>query len=491
MPTDNPSRRIAVIDLGSNTARLVLLSAEPGSTYRQIDEIREVVRLRKGMTDEGLAEDAVQRAFSTLSLFKRFCDSRRVDEILAVATSAVRDAANGPALIASVERDIGLSIKILPGEREAYYGVLGVLNEVPVEDGYVLDIGGGSAQVSEVCERRYDSEYEAIKKEVQRQIESVPKAKGKRPLAGLGGTIRNLATVEAERSNYPLNTLHGFSLSRKELVKTIRKLRRLPLARREHIPGLNRDRADIILPGAMVAREVMDRLGVKKMQVSEGGLREGLFHERFLSDQADPIVSDIRAFSVLNLARNYGYDQSHSEQVRHLAGRLFDQTMPLHGYGPEERVLLDAAALLHDLGMVIGYTSHHKHSQTLIEHSGLPGYTPRESALIALLTRYHRKGKPDTSEYRDLLNRGDTKRLTCLAALLRTAEYLERERNSIVADVKVTWDKKHLRISLVAEAHPSVEIWQAEQHAVPLLESVFNLTVVFDSLTPSGTPTQK
>lgn len=124
MPTDNPSRRIAVIDLGSNTARLVLLSAEPGSTYRQIDEIREVVRLRKGMTDEGLAEDAVQRAFSTLSLFKRFCDSRRVDEILAVATSAVRDAANGPALIASVERDIGLSIKILPGEREAYYGVL-------------------------------------------------------------------------------------------------------------------------------------------------------------------------------------------------------------------------------------------------------------------------------------------------------------------------------------------------------------------------------
>lgn len=197
------------------------------------------------------------------------------------------------------------------------------------------------------------------------------------------------------------------------------------------------------------------------------------------------------ARSASNLARNYGYDQSHSEQVRHLAGRLFDQTMPLHGYGPEERVLLDAAALLHDLGMVIGYTSHHKHSQTLIEHSGLPGYTPRESALIALLTRYHRKGKPDTSEYRDLLNRGDTKRLTCLAALLRTAEYLERERNSIVADVKVTWDKKHLRISLVAEAHPSVEIWQAEQHAVPLLESGFNLTVVFDSLTPSGTPTQK
>jgi exopolyphosphatase/guanosine-5'-triphosphate,3'-diphosphate pyrophosphatase len=141
---ENPKLRIAVIDLGSNTARLVLLSAVPGSSFRQIDEIREVVRLRKGMTEDGLAENAVNRAFSTLSLFKRFCDSRGVDEILAVATSAVRDAANGKAFIASVARDLGLSIELLSGEREAYYGALGVLNEVPVEDGYVLDIGGGA-----------------------------------------------------------------------------------------------------------------------------------------------------------------------------------------------------------------------------------------------------------------------------------------------------------------------------------------------------------
>ena len=457
------------------------------------------------MTDEGLAENAVNRAYSTLRLFKQFCDSRNVDEIIAVATSAVRDAANGDSFIESVKREIGLAVEILSGEREAYYGVLGVLNEVPIEQGFVLDIGGGSAQVSEVRAGRYvsgdsftlgalalserfvssdpitGSDRKAIEEEIRSQIAVVEKGKGKRPLVGLGGTIRNLATIEAERTGYPLNTLHGFSLTRKELGKTIRQLSRLPLNKRQRIPGLNQDRADIILPGAMVVREVMDRLDVKEMRVSEGGLREGLFFERFFSDQSDPIVSDIRAFSVSNLGRNYGYDQPHAEQVRHLAGRLFDQTIPLHGYGAKERDLLDAAALLHDFGMVIGYAGHHKHSQTLIEHNGLPGYSPREGALIALLTRFHRKGKPDTTDYESLLRKSDIKRLECLAALLRTAEYLERGRNSIVTDVNVMWDEKHLRLSLVADSAPSVEIWQAEQHAVPLLESVFDLRVVFST----------
>ncbi len=502
---DSPHRRIAVIDLGSNTARLILLSAVSAHSFRQIDEIREVVRLRKEMTEDGLAENAVNRAFSTLRLFKRFCDSREVDEIIAAATSAVREAANGSTFIESVKRDVGLTVQILSGEREAYYGVLGVLNEVFIEDGFVLDIGGGSAQVSEVRDRRYvsgdsltlgalalserfvtsdpisDSSYEAMEKEIRSQISTVAKRKGRVPIVGLGGTIRNLAAIEAERSGYPLNTLHGFSLTRKELVKTIRQLRSKPLSKRQRIPGLNQDRADIILPGAMVAREVMDRLDVKQMGVSEGGLREGLFYELFLAGQSEPIIPDIRAFSVLNLARNYGVDLTHAEQVRHLAGRLFEQTIPLHGYGSEERNLLDAAAILHDLGMIIGYAAHHRHSQTLIEHSGLPGFTPREAALVALVARYHRKGKPETSDYDQLLGRGDGKRLACLAAILRTAEYLERGRNGIVSDVEVMWDQKHLRVALVAESYPLVEIWQAEQHAASLLESVFDLRVLFSN----------
>jgi exopolyphosphatase/guanosine-5'-triphosphate,3'-diphosphate pyrophosphatase len=326
-----------------------------------------------------------------------------------------------------------------------------------------------------------DAAYAAIETEIRLQLEVILKSKGTLPLAGLGGTIRNLAAVEVERSDYPLKTLHGFTLTRKELQKTIRQLRQLPLAKRERIAGLNPDRADIILPGAMVVFEVMTRLGVKELQVSESGLREGLFYERFLRDQPEPIISDIREFGILNLARNYDYDQRHADQVRHLAGQLFDQTADLHGYGEEERELL-AAATLHDLGMVIGYAGHHKHSQTLIENSGLPGYKPRETALISLLTRYHRKGKPDASGYPGLLRQDDEKRLTCLSALLRTAEYLERGRNAVVSDVRVVWDETCLHLSLAAESSPDVEIWAAERNAAKLMESVFGLRLVFDTV---------
>ena len=142
------SQRVAIIDLGSNTARLVVMNAVPGYSYRLEDEIREVVRLRQGMTGQGLSDAAVGRALSTMRLFKRFCDSTGADVILSTATSAVRDAANGAAFVERVEEELGLQLRILDGEREAYYGVIGALNEVSLRDGCILDIGGGSAQGS-------------------------------------------------------------------------------------------------------------------------------------------------------------------------------------------------------------------------------------------------------------------------------------------------------------------------------------------------------
>ena len=152
---DPQSYRIAVIDLGSNTARLVVINAIPGYSYRLEDVVREVVRLRQGMTKKGLSKEASARGLSTLRLFKRFCDSTRVDTILAVATSAVREAANRQEFVEQVQREVGLSLRVLDGEREAYYGTIGVLNEVPLMEGFVLDIGGGSVQVSEVREGQF------------------------------------------------------------------------------------------------------------------------------------------------------------------------------------------------------------------------------------------------------------------------------------------------------------------------------------------------
>ena len=506
------STKVAIIDLGSNTARLVIIHAVPGYSFRLEDEIREMVRLRCGMTTSGLSVEAMTRAFSTLRLFSRFCATYEVDLVLPTATSAVREAANGPEFVERVERELGLTLRVLSGEKEAYYGVLGALNEVPADEAVVLDIGGGSAQLSEVrCGRFYRgkalelgalalterfvrgdlvtaNELEALTSEIERQLDSLSwlKKKKKGMLIGLGGTIRNLASMDLERRQYPLNTFHGMTLSLASVEESAALLTDLPFAERQRIPGLSSDRADIILPGAMVLASAMTRLGIKDMVVSRGGLREGIFFEHFWQHLPYPVNTDMRHFSVLNIARNYQYQKSHANHVRYLADRIFEQLAPLHGYGASEQELLCAAALLHDIGALIGYHGHHKHSQTLININGLPGFTAREIALIGLLTRYHRKGAPNCSEYRGLLNEKDGKLLICLAAMLRLAEFLERGRNAAVDDVVAHWTADELQLLLVADEFPAVEVWEAERQAVPLAEMAFKRKVVLQSTAPQG-----
>ncbi len=500
--------KVAIIDLGSNTARLVVMHAVPGYSFRLDDEIREVVRLRQGMTDDGLSEDAMTRAFSTLRLFSRFCQSFAVDLVLPTATSAVREAANGAEFAERVERELGLTLRILTGDEEAYYGVLGALNEVPADEAVVLDIGGGSAQLSEVRRGRFHrgealklgaldlterfvrgdliraSELQALTQEIERQLESLSwlKRKKGRVLIGLGGTIRNLAGMEVERQPYPLKTFHGMSLTLSSVEESIALLRDLSLAERQRIPGLSSDRADIILPGAMVLGTVMSRLGVGDVTISRGGLREGVFFEHFWQHLPYPVNADMRRFSVLNIARNYEYQKPHANHVRYLADRIFEQLTPLHGYGASERELLDAAALLHDIGTLVGYHGHHKHSQTLININGLPGFSAREIALIGLIARYHRKGTPDYAEYRGLLEEKDGKLLICLAAMLRLAEFLERGRNAAVDDIVAHWTDDELQLSLVADEYPAVELWESERHAVPLVEMAFKRRVALQSI---------
>ena len=502
--------RIAVIDLGSNTSRLIIMETSLGYSYQLVDEVREVVRLYQGMTVDGLHPDAISRGLSTLRLYKDFCQQTHVTRILAFATSAVRQAVNGKAFLDRIKDELGLDVQLLEGEKEAYYDSIGSLNEVQINQGVVLDIGGGSAQVSDIQQRQFikgssltlgalalserhvhsdpisTADYLQVEDEINRQLDTVPWLADKKglPLIGLGGTIRNLALIEAHRQNYPLNTQHGFIINRKSVDESIGFFRSHPLPERQGLPGLSGDRADIILPGAMVLREVMKRLDVQELRLSVNGVREGIFLELFWGHLDSPIIPSVRSFSVLNLARNYSYEKEHANHVNFLAGQLFEQLGPLHGCGPPEKELLSAAALLHDVGRIIGYSSHHKHTQTLIEYNGLPGYTPRETALIALLCRYHRKGQPDISDFILLLNKEDLEILRHLSAILRLAECLERGRNGNITDIHSTWEGKSLEITLIANQYPAVELWQAGRNAVPLMEETYLKKVNLKSFSP-------
>lgn len=507
-------RQLGIIDLGSNSARLMVAHYVPGQAFKITDEVARRVRLSEGMAaDNHLHPAAVKRALETLRMFQSFCAASGIKRIVPVATAAVRDAANQAEFLEKVYKQTGLHFRVLSGEQEARLGAVGVINSLNLRDGLVMDVGGGSAEVSLVRGGRFRRGLTVPLGAVRLTelylggdpVKSVDVTRltdhldtsfklldwmklGKDPagqFVGVGGTARALARIDREQRHYPLGLTHGYELELSRLEKLVERLRGLSVDERARkIPGLQADRADIILAGAMVIARAMRRAGAKHLLVCGQGLREGLLYQEFLSHADPPIIRNLPEFSVLNLCRLYGYEKTHVDHVARLSLALFDQLQKQHGYGEWERGLLWAAAHLHDIGTVVDYYDHHKHSAYIILNSGLPGYTHREIVLIALLCQYHRKGNPSLEAYADVCERGDAVRLRRLAALLRLAEYLDRSRSQTVSGLTVkvvNRNRIHLRVQTRAKNAAQVEIWEAQRNA-DLFEDAFgrSLEIIHD-----------
>ncbi|MBF8284883.1 MAG: Ppx/GppA phosphatase [Anaerolineales bacterium] len=495
-------RRLGIIDLGSNSARLIIVRYTPGVAFKVTDELSRRVRLGEGMVaDNRLRPAAMERAIDAVNMFRAFCQANAVAHLTPVATAAVRDAVNRAEFLARLHKSTGLKFRVLTGEEEAYFGVLGVINSMGLRAGLVMDVGGGSTEVSEVRKGRFrrgvTSPLGAVRltelyldgdpvraSEAARLADHVfstfkmldwMKVEDGEKLVGLGGTLRALARIDREMRDYPLGLTHGYELELDRLDELIERVRKLPLRERlRKVPGLQPDRADIILAGAVVVAEALRRAGADRMTVCGQGLREGLFYREFLKPADPPVVHNLREFSVLNLGRLYGFDKAHVDHVARLALSLFDQLSKQHGYGEPEREYLWAASQLHDIGTIVDYYDHHKHSAYIVVSTGLPGYSHRETVLIALLGLYHRKGEPDVGPYRKVLEAGDAERVRRLAALLRLAEYLDRSRTQAVTRLRIQAGDKRVRLWVKARgrAEGRVEVWEAQRNA-SLFEQAF------------------
>ncbi|MEP7357301.1 MAG: Ppx/GppA phosphatase family protein [Anaerolineales bacterium] len=497
--------RVAIIDLGSNSARLMVADYQTGVAYRIADEISRRVRLSEGEAEGGALQAApMARAIQTVHMFKAFCDAHRIRRIVPVATAAVRDASNRAEFLKAMYAATGVRFRVLSGEDEAYYGVLGVVNSLGLRDGLVMDLGGGSAEVSQVrrgtFQRGQTTPLGAVRLTemffegsgrtkagdsarlvkyaggVFQAIGWMELADGQR-FVGVGGTIRCLARMDRLAHGYPMGLVNGYELHRHHLDQLIERMAELaPNERAREMPGLQADRADIILGGALAVREAMHRAGAHSLIVCGHGLREGLFFQEFLKPADPPIIKDLRSFSVHNLGRLYGYEPVHSAHAAALALSLFDQLARRHKFGREERDCLWAAAQLHDIGTVVDYYDHHRHTDYIIQSAGLAGYSHRETALIALLCLYHRKGTPTQADLGVLTREGDLERVCKLASLLRLSEYLDRSRTQVIAGLSVlnaSGRKVVLRAEVRAKADARVEIWEAQRNA-GLFEAAFD-----------------
>jgi exopolyphosphatase/guanosine-5'-triphosphate,3'-diphosphate pyrophosphatase len=497
-----PDERLAVIDLGSNSFRLVVFTAADG-WWRRTDEIYEPVRIGQGLAASGrLGEEPIGRALATLDVFDHFCRAADLDgdAVDAVATSAIRDAENAEDFLARARERTRLPIRVLSREAEAHYGYLAAVNSTTLNDGCVLDLGGGSLQLVRVVDRiarESDSwplgavrmterflpangpakrrQIEELREHVAAELERAswlpragPSGGGERRLVGIGGTVRNLAVAAQRAAGLPSNGVQGTVIGTDALGELVQRLAALPASERARVPGIKPVRADLILAGALVMQGVLEIGGFDGLETTEAGLREGVFFERLLAERwpisdRSPLFADVRRASVLNLAARYHRDAAHTDHVATLALGMFDELarLGLHEGDPRERELLWASCMLHDVGMSVDYDDHHKHGRYLILNGGLPGFSPLEVAIVAQAVRYHRKGMPEPGPLAALFGEGDAARLDRCAVLLRLAEDLERSRDQLVRRASLTLCDQVLELHLIADGEAAVPRWAA------------------------------
>ncbi len=502
---DKPPR-LAAIDIGTNSMRLIVAEVESPATYATLDDERAQTRLGKGLYETGrISDESFERSLEALGKMKAIADGYEVDEMRVIATSAIREAENGDEFVRAAGDRYDIEVEVISAEEEAALAFRSVQQHFPLDEGLtsVVDIGGGSMEVVLVAGSVIDEvhslplgavrlteeyvhsdpirpdEWKALRKGIRREIrDHFGKPTFTTPtMIGSGGTFTALAAMAQYERYGEAGTTHGYVLSRADLVHILDRLKETPLKQRKQIGGLNPERADIILAGAAAVERLVKALGVQRIVVNERGIRDGVLLEmigRRFPETADVPLHENRLEWVRTFGRKCGVNEPHCEHVAMLAGQLFDALQEPFDLDPPDRELLIAAALLHDAGYLISHARHHKHSYHIISHSGLPGFTGREIELIALVARYHRRAHPRKShpEYARL-SPADRRRVRQLAGILRIVDGLDRTHGQAVKELDVDVGETSVRIGAVADVDPEVDLWDANRKA-DLFEAAFD-----------------
>ncbi|HMZ55939.1 MAG TPA: Ppx/GppA phosphatase family protein [Nitrospira sp.] len=505
--------KLAVLDIGTNSIHMVLAEVQPDYSYKILDRFKDMTRLGDGVfTSRRLSDQAMMRGLEVIRALVTLARNKGYEQIEAVATSAVREARNGGEFLDHVAQQTGLVVRVITGAEEARLIFLGVQNSValPEQPTLVIDIGGGSVEVI-VGNRETVFQARSLKLGAIRlkdlYLPKTPPSKGMlgeleqavtvQLKAGLGpyktkrieqiiatsGMAGNLAEViHLQRTGRPLPQLNLAHVTAKEIAAVEKRLAGASLKTRLAMPGLDPKRVDTLLPATIVFRILLDLLQKTELTICDKAIREGIIydfiqrhHERI---QAERDIPDVRKRNILALAHRCHVSETHALHVAGLALRLFDQTAPLHGFGPREREWLECAAILHDIGYHINSRQHHKHAYYLIKNSDLSGFTAEEIDLVANVARYHRRSVPSRKHDEFQVLSASTQRvINVLAALLRIADGLDRSQFSVVQNVDVKLGKSVV-ITVQASGDAELEMWAARGRS-DLFEKVFKRPVQF------------
>jgi exopolyphosphatase/guanosine-5'-triphosphate,3'-diphosphate pyrophosphatase len=508
--------RIAAIDVGTNSVHMIVCRVGSDGSFEVIDREKDMIRLGAGgLEGRELPAANIAAALHSLSKFKRLADSHGVDDTIAAATSAVREARNGGDFIGAAERDVGIRIRVISGTEEArlIHLAAGYAVGIGRRKSVVIDIGGGSTEITlgtsarvelgrsfrlgalRLTERFGKSDplsdrderrlVRHISREAGAHVRQIRKHRFHR-VVGSSGTILSLGQLAADQRN--ADGIRNVRVSAKAIRRLREQLRPLTLDERLKVPGLDPRRADLAAVGAVLIDELLRKLGAAELTLCDFALREGLILD-YIKRNAALIRSaerypDVRRRSVIELGERCRYRPEHAQQVARLALALFDATHARHELGTREREWLEYGALLHDIGVHISYQQHHKHSYYLIRNGGLRGFEPDEIRIVGLVARYHRQATPKKRhEGFDELSRPHRRTVRLLGAFVRLAEGLDRSHTQSVKHVTVADDGDALRVLIHSKGDAELELWAAGRHATPLAD-LLKTTIHVDLAAP-------
>lgn len=512
-PTQYPET-LAAIDVGTNSFHLVVVRVLGDGKFAVLAKEKAVVRLGESPSQiRYLTDEAMERGVAAMKLFALVA-ARTASPVRAVATSAVREASNRDAFIARVLQETGVEIEVVSGFEEARLIYMGVLQALPIYNQCVslFDIGGGSTEflVGEQGRIRYANSFkigairmtqrffpdervtqdqvkscrEFLRGEIYHAAAEMRLSCATTMIATSGTAQTYVAMVLAGRGEPIPETLNGVTVRRSEIEAMVdRVIAARTFADRAAIAGTDPRRADILVAGGVTLATILAECGAEQMMTSTYALREGIvldtIHKLHGEEHGVARLIDLRYETVMRIGRMYNFDERHGAHVAELALTIFDALQPLHQLEENARELLEAASLLHDIGYYISHSSHHKHSQYLIQNSEALGFTNEEIAVIANVARYHRKSHPKNRHPAFAVLRGaDQRRVRVLAGILRIADGLDRTHKQVVTSAETTFDDRTIsvRAECAPATSPTYELWSTNRKK-GLLEETFGRSV--------------
>jgi exopolyphosphatase/guanosine-5'-triphosphate,3'-diphosphate pyrophosphatase len=473
-PTPAP---VAVIDIGSNSARVAVYEPEASGHLRIRASTRAALRLVRDVdAQHRLSEGSMARAMDALRDFRAIALGAGARRMVAVATAAMRDADNGALFLERVRRELGIEVELIDGEREARYGFVGAVRGLPVDDGLVFDMGGGSMQVSRFHGRALEGDWSLplgslrlsqtflasdpprhgevrrLKAHVRALLleARIPALRAGETLVGTGGTVRNLAKIDRRARGYPITRLHGYTVTRRHLHEAVARVAETPLRKRDSIPGLSDERGDSIVGGALGIETLVETVEASAILVSGQGVREGIAYSLMASTVPD--APSVRRQSVAALtARFTAWDAGTAARRAGVAAQLLAELLPEAPADLAESV--GHAARVLDIGRSVDFFDRHQHAAEIVLATELDGFSHRDVALLSALLRAAREEDVDLRPLAPILKGGDREAIERAGVVLALADDIEeRCPRGTAIDVRCAVGRQEVRLDVPALA---------------------------------------